>query len=157
MLWFWPYQFDYPSLPQQAQPRLLNTLAQHGLHVSESGGALHITRPLGALFRNSWNPVFVARLSGEGAHTRLRGHFRVHAAVLLFSVAFLAMQLWWLWGAFQQPELRPGYEPGWRAQQIRFYLEFMAMFFGVTALGWLAGLPNARRILAALREGALPR
>ena len=156
MLWFCPYRFTYDAPAHRTRRQLSEAFDQQGIARSVSGDTLKITRPMGPFFRNSWNPVFVADLSRAGNSTRLSGYFRPHAAVLAFTVVFLGMQLWWLWTAYQQPELRPGYQPGWRAEEIRFNLQFIGMFFVITTIGWLAGIPNARRILAALRQSARP-
>lgn len=156
MLWFRPYRFRYAGPAHRVQATLASSLSQQGFQCTQADHVLKITRPPGPLFRNSWNPLFVARLSSEGGHTVLRGHFRVHAVVMVFMALFLAMLLWRLWTAYQLPEMQAGYEPGWRDFSIRFEWQFLGMFAVVVVVGWLMGLPNARRILDALRAGAAP-
>jgi hypothetical protein len=154
MIWFYPYRFEYPSGVSDAEKRLVDALQKHGLQHSVQHSRIKVEKTLGRLFRNSWNPIFVGRLENYGAHTHLRGYFRTHWFTLIFSILFLSMLLYQLLVAFQQPEVRPGYVPGWRTQEIEFTLTFIGAFFGITFIGWLFGLPNARRILAALRDSA---
>ncbi|MBI3528802.1 MAG: hypothetical protein HY067_12640 [Betaproteobacteria bacterium] len=154
MIWFVRYRFDYPPEIVNPQQRLVEAFQKHELKHSVNGARIKVEKKLGLFFRNSWNPIFVGRFAHDGARSYLSGYFRVHWYTLMFSVLFLGMLLYQLLAAFQQPEVRPGYVPGWKVKEIEFMLTFIAAFFGITFIGWLFGLPNARRILAAIRESA---
>jgi hypothetical protein len=152
MMWFIRYRFTYPASVTNAKQRLLESLEKHGLKHSDSESQIKIEKKLALFFLNSWNPIFVGRFERDQGQTCFCGYFRLHWYTMMFSVFFLGMLLYQLLVAFQQPDARPGNVPGWKAQEIEFGLTFIAMFFGITFIGWLFGLPNARRILAAIRE-----
>ena len=71
---------------------------------------------------------------------------------MLFSAAFLGILVYKLAAAIQQMEVRLGYIADLRANEIEFSLSFIAIFFGITFVGWLMGLPSERRILTAIHE-----
>jgi hypothetical protein len=153
MIWFRPCTFDFPAGTQDPARRLVAALDKRGLHHSLSASRIKVSRSNGAFFRNSWNPVFVGRIVDDGSRAQLKGHFRVHLYTLLFTALFVGAMLLQLWNALAPSGWQSDPVPGWEARRIKSALEFIAAFSAITLVGWLCGLPNARHILAAIREG----
>jgi hypothetical protein len=62
----------------------------------------------------------------------------------------IGLSLYHLIGTLAMPEIAPGYPEGWKAQRIRFELQFIGFSALVLFFAWLAGKPLRERILALI-------
>jgi len=111
-----------------------------------------IERKLSAFFYNSWNPIFEGKFAFDGQRPCLVGHFRVHWLVLMLTLAALAYPLFEVVTLLYEPNVKPGYVAGWKEAQIIWNLEFFGFGLLTVCVGWLFGLPNAKRIVDAINE-----
>lgn len=154
MLPFIRHTFEYPASADPAKC-LIDTLSQakwSGIRSAISRNKLTLVGALPIYFHNSWNPVFQGSIETDGGRPRLTGYFRVHWFVMVFITVFVGMAVFQLLQTYFSPEVVPGFVENWRAKRLHFDLTFLCLAIGINVVGWLFGIPNQRRILAAIQE-----
>ena len=156
MLPFVRHEFEYP-LSTSPITRLSETLGHHeweNLSLTHTGTKIVIVPKLGSFFRNSWNPIFQGKIVQNGDRSTLVGYFRVNWFVFAFSLLFVGHAAYRLLQTYLSPDHIPGYDAGWRQTSLNFDLQFLCMAIVIIIIGWIAGIPNQRRVLDAIRDSA---
>lgn len=154
MLPFVKRTFEFP-FGVNARQRLLNTLAQEKwslLKHTVSGNSVKLEHTPPFFFRNSWNPIFQARIESIEGRQHIVGYFRFNWFVSVFMVFFVGYSFFELLQTYFSPDVIPGYVANWRADRLFFDLQFFAMAVAINILGWAVGIPYQRRISLAIRE-----
>jgi len=155
MFWFFPYKFDWKVQPNKAMELLKTTCQKTEWErlVSEfESNRVKIHHKLPVMFYNSWNPIFVGKFISTSTGSQLVGYFRVHWFTMIFMVLFLGMTIFNIFDTWLQPEIKPGYVANWKANQLEWELQFLAISLLIFIVGWLIGLINQMKILKAIRE-----
>lgn len=149
------YSFRFPVQPAQALTRLeaaTQTGEGRGMAVETTGGTVKVFRRQGGLFTNGFAPIFVGAFRDTPEGAELRGRFRLHLVATAIIAGLIGLSLYHLLSTLTMPELAPGYPEGWKAQRIRFELQFIGFSALVLFFAWLAGKPLRERIVALIHS-----
>lgn len=147
------YTFIYPVDSGQALARLeaaARTEDTRDMTVESVSGQVKVYRRQGGIFTNGFAPIFVGAFRDTPGGAELRGRFRLHMLATAIIAGLIGLSLYHLISTLAMPEIAPGYPEGWKAQRIRFELQFIGFSALVLFFAWLAGKPLRERILALI-------
>jgi hypothetical protein len=147
------YTFNFPVPSADALTRLeaaTQTGGGRSMAVESAAGTIKVFRRQGGLFTNGFAPIFVGAFRDTPNGAVLRGRFRLHLVATAIIAGLIGLSLYQLLSTLMLPELAPGYPEGWKAQRIRFELQFIGFSALVLFFAWLAGKPLRERIVALI-------
>lgn len=152
------YEFRYPLSNDETKARLERAIIAANAEITAefSDDGVKVYRDGGFLY-NSFNPVFVGKLSGQAAGTVLTGYFRFHAFIIVFVACLLAASIYHLVGVLGLPEHVPGHVEGWKSERLAFELEFLGLVVLIPIVGWLIGLRSRNLLLSVLKDSTSER
>ncbi|MEX0958340.1 MAG: hypothetical protein WDZ63_03545 [Burkholderiales bacterium] len=126
------------------------------MKVESAAGTIKVFRRQGGIFINGFAPIFVGAFRDTANGAELRGYFRLHLVATAIIAGLIGLSLYHLLGTLLMPEMAPGYPEGWKAQRIRFELQFIGFSALVLFFAWLAGKPLRERIVALIERSITP-